>query len=201
MRSSMRRKRVSKPPSIRGSHRADRGGRHAWLYTWLSSSRHRRRLAHSPPRQRVRHTDNLVFVRAWVDRLPRPRYGETFDVDGIIKVDRPARPRLYGAGAWEASFDEHRTREGDDLFILDKEHEELVGCSGKHNAGFKARANYDADRVTIIIPRTCLAPRHLEHGRGMGTGRGHRRARHPIPQPLVCRPTHHHVSPIGATRC
>ena len=104
----------------------------------------------------IRHTNHFVLVRALTRALTKPRDGESFHLFGFIKVNRRAQPSESAAWTWEAEFDEHRPREGDRLFIVDAEHQEQFGCDGFSDRGLKARANYDRDRVTMIIPRRCL---------------------------------------------
>jgi hypothetical protein len=105
----------------------------------------------------VRHTDHFVLVRVITRALTRPRAREGFALFGIIKVDKRAQPSESAAWTWETWFDVHRPREGGSLFILDAEHQEQFGCDGFGDQGLKARANYDRDRVTMMIPRRCLA--------------------------------------------
>lgn len=105
---------------------------------------------------RVRHTEHFVLVRAVMAALTRPRGDEEFDLRGFVKVNRQALPGEGLGWSWEVEFDKQRPRVGDRLFILDAGYQELYGCSGFGNRGLTARANYDKDHVTVIIPRNCL---------------------------------------------
>jgi hypothetical protein len=104
----------------------------------------------------VRHTDHFVSIRAVVDTLTRPRGDESFHLSGFVKPNRQARPWESTAWSYEVEFDRTKPRIGDRMFILDSTHQEMFGCSGYSDHGLKARANYDRDRVTMIIPRRCL---------------------------------------------
>ncbi len=105
----------------------------------------------------VRHTDHFVTIRAVVRHLTRPRGDESFSLFGSIKVNRRAQPSESVGWNWWVDFDESRPREGVRLFVLDAAYQEQFGCDGSVDEGFKARANYDRNRVTVIIPRGCLA--------------------------------------------
>src|SRR4051794_19944329 len=105
----------------------------------------------------VRHTDRFVSIRVVTRALTRPRGEETFQLLGFVKVNRRARPAVGAAWSYEVEFDQRRPRVGDRLFIVDAEHQEAFGCSGFSDRGLKARANYARHRITMLIPRRCLA--------------------------------------------
>ena len=104
----------------------------------------------------IRHTNHFVLIRVVNRALTRPRAREWFGLFGFIKVNKPAQPSESAAWTWEVEFDAKRPREGGRLFITDAEHQEEAGCDSFGDKGLKARANYDRDRVTVIIPRRCL---------------------------------------------
>jgi hypothetical protein len=105
----------------------------------------------------VRHADHFVFIRAYMRSLTRPQGNEEFHLFGFAKVDRRAHPSESVAWFWEVEFDRFHPRVGGRLFVTDAEHQEEYGCDRFTQKGFKAGANYDLDRVTVIIPRRCLA--------------------------------------------
>jgi hypothetical protein len=105
----------------------------------------------------IRHTDHFVFIRAFARSLTRPRGSESFRLSGFVKVNRRAQPSESVGWLWEVEFDQFHPRVGGRLFIVDALHEEEYGCDGFMDKGFKAGANYGLDRVTVIIPRRCLA--------------------------------------------
>lgn len=104
----------------------------------------------------VRHTDHFVSIRVVVETLTRPRGTEAFFLDGFVKPNRRARPWESTAWTWEVEFDKTKPRVGDRIFIMDSTHQETLSCDGWRTPGLQARANYDRDRVTMLIPRRCL---------------------------------------------
>ena len=110
----------------------------------------------------VRHSDNFVSIRAVMRAMPRPRGDESFLVSGVVKVNPGAQATEGGAPLgpwqWEVKFDESHPQ-GYNFWLVDTAYHSLYGCDdGSWDEGFKARANYDRNRVTLSIPRGCLAP-------------------------------------------
>jgi len=103
----------------------------------------------------VRHTKHFVSIRGVAWSLRRLDL-ETFYLGGFIKTNqRKGAPE--SEWSWDVEFNnDKRPREGSRLFIMDAEHGESYGCDGYGDRGFRARANFDRDRVTVIIPRRCL---------------------------------------------
>jgi hypothetical protein len=104
----------------------------------------------------VRHTNNVVKIRVVMGALTRPRSDEWFGLSGFVKVNRAAQPSESVAWQWELRFDEE-SPQGLGLWVVDAEHQEQDGCDGDTYEGLWARAHYDRNWVTVIIPRRCLA--------------------------------------------
>ena len=105
----------------------------------------------------VRHTNQVVSIHVQVRHLTRPRGDEEFGLHGVVQVDRAARPSEGETWTWQVwGFDKRHPREAWRALVLDSAYFEQPGCSYT-DKGLRARADYDRLRITVVIPRHCLA--------------------------------------------
>lgn len=105
----------------------------------------------------VRHTQRVVMIRAVMSELRRPRAG-FIRMSGYVRVNRRAQPQEGGrAWAWSVDFDRHHPWRGTDFYVTNAVFMAQDGCQGRFNPGLRAHANYERDRLTVFIPRHCLA--------------------------------------------
>ena len=105
----------------------------------------------------VRHTQHFVLIRAVTRALTRPRAEEGFALFGFIKVNDARRPRRVRPGPGRPGST--RTYPGKAAVCSSSmpNTRSSSAATGSGDKGLEARVNYDRDRVTMIIPRRCLA--------------------------------------------
>jgi hypothetical protein len=105
----------------------------------------------------VRHTHHVVMIQAVMSELRRPREGHFF-MSGYLKVNHRAQPQEGGrAWAWTVEFTRHHPLRGTNFYVTNAVYMAQDGCIGGQPPGLRAHADYARDRVTVFIPRICLA--------------------------------------------